>query len=482
MKRFSEQFKKESERLTLKASEQQALKERVISYMEYHPLPAHLKTAPNANRIFTEPFTAIAFNFRQWQKATAVCAVMIMIVVPFAAERTAPGDILYPVKVNFTEELRSTLTFSPYEKVAWETKRLERRLAEARLLASEGKLTPEAQIEVAAAVKSHSEAAQKELSLLRATDSEEAAIAQLAFASSLEAQTEALSSTMAKTGSAAVSSVAITDALSAAYAATQQENNVPSFARLLAKVEMETTRAYELFNSLEATKNTPAHRDIERRLDDINRKLEKAMAMTTSEGQSIMMPESIELQEEREVLATTTEESLSPDSEEIAESVRKTASLVPDTTAAIALLREVLQSTQKLILYMSDLELAAYVTVDELVPVTPTDEEQRDVYTRSLTTLITQVTAIEDRVGTNPTPKIKFGLSEIAQAKAQAERAVDNANFTSALQLISSAHALADDILRLIETQNIPVSVPASPASSTATSTPVVASTTESRV
>ena len=50
---------------------------------------------------------------------------------------------LYLVKVHFNEEIRSTLALSPYEKVAWETKRIERRIAEARLLASEGNLTDE---------------------------------------------------------------------------------------------------------------------------------------------------------------------------------------------------------------------------------------------------------------------------------------------------------------------------------------------------
>ena len=59
---------------------------------------------------------------------------------------------------------------SPYEKVEWETKRLERRIAEARMLAEEGKLTDEVQEAVAEAVKGHSDAAQQGIAELHQTD------------------------------------------------------------------------------------------------------------------------------------------------------------------------------------------------------------------------------------------------------------------------------------------------------------------------
>ncbi|MEZ4200705.1 MAG: hypothetical protein R3B69_03975 [Candidatus Paceibacterota bacterium] len=100
----------------------------------------------------------------------------------------------YPVKVGFNEEVRSTLALSPYQKVEWETTRLERRIAEARLLASEGKLTPEVEAEMAEAVKAHNDAAQKEIASIRATDSEEAALASIALSSALTVQSESLES------------------------------------------------------------------------------------------------------------------------------------------------------------------------------------------------------------------------------------------------------------------------------------------------
>ena len=40
MKRFSEQLKKKSQTIRLSAAEKRDVRERLIAYMEYHPLPA----------------------------------------------------------------------------------------------------------------------------------------------------------------------------------------------------------------------------------------------------------------------------------------------------------------------------------------------------------------------------------------------------------------------------------------------------------
>lgn len=45
MKNFTEQFEKKAASIKLKASERKQMREQISSYMEYHPLPAHLKPA-----------------------------------------------------------------------------------------------------------------------------------------------------------------------------------------------------------------------------------------------------------------------------------------------------------------------------------------------------------------------------------------------------------------------------------------------------
>ena len=65
---------------------------------------------------------------------------------------------------------------------------MNRRIAEARLLESEGRLTDEVEAEVAQAVRTHTQNAQREIENLREFDAEEAAIASIEFDSNLEAQ------------------------------------------------------------------------------------------------------------------------------------------------------------------------------------------------------------------------------------------------------------------------------------------------------
>ena len=50
--------------------------------------------------------------------------------ISYAAEGAVPGDALYPIKVSVNEEVRDLVAFSPEAKADWETRRLERRLAE----------------------------------------------------------------------------------------------------------------------------------------------------------------------------------------------------------------------------------------------------------------------------------------------------------------------------------------------------------------
>lgn len=57
-----------------------------------------------------------------------------------AAENSLPGDLLYPVKVNINEEVKSALSLSAETKAAWDARRAERRLEEAEKLAVAEKL------------------------------------------------------------------------------------------------------------------------------------------------------------------------------------------------------------------------------------------------------------------------------------------------------------------------------------------------------
>jgi len=345
MKKFSEQLHTKSQSVKLQTAERRALRERVVSYIEYHPMPGSQTVAPagstKSGSFFTVPFSYFA-------RAGVGVAAFLLILVPALAERAVPGDGLYAVKVRFNEEVRSTLALSPYEKIEWETERLNRRIAEARLLASEGRLTDEVEAEVAAAVKTHTENAKREIEVLRGEDEEEATLATIALNTTLEVQATSLKEKTNQNNAEAKQPALLAAVVGEAAAKeSASQAGVPGYERLMARVELNTTRIYELLETLGLSENSEDYQDVRRRLDDINRTVEQITI-------------------ERE----TNEE------------------------AARLALVGVLQRTQKLIVYLTEIQTSQTFGVEDFVPVELTPEEQQsklDAYRRDTQIIIADI-------------------------------------------------------------------------------------------
>lgn len=332
MKRFSEQLKKKSETIRLRTSEKTELQSRIVAFMEYHPLPASVKAVPvPKSKIAPEPYRMIAIPRAYLRSFVGVTALLFIVVIPAMAENAIPGDILYPVKVNFTEEIRSTLSTNSYEKVVWETTRLERRISEARLLAQAGKLTGDAEAEVLAAVQVHSQKAQEQIETLRTTDADGAALAQMTFATMLDVQSSVLKSDDSASTTAGKSTVALASALDAGYTVASSDSSVDavSVVRLVAQLEVETTRSYELLESIADSATKQEQADVRRRLADLEHKIKKATDDTTTDN----------------------------------EEVKKE-------------LRSAWKDIQKLISFMTDIDVRDTLTVENLVPVVLSDAEK----------------------------------------------------------------------------------------------------------
>lgn len=420
--------------MKLTASERDELRERLVSYMEYHPLPQSLQDAKTTrSTVRTESFRTVSLPLFGLLKGSAVAAALVLLVVPFMAERAVPGDTLYAVKVQFNEELRSTLTFDSYQKVEWETERLNRRIAEARLLASEGRLTEEVEVEVAEAVRTHTENAKKEIEALRAEDADEATIAEIALDTTLEVQSTSLRGEK-EDGEESESDVAVaaasteptprpTDLIAnvidesrAQSLAEKGSSTPPAYDKLMARVELNTTRIYELRDSVVEVAPESDVTEVNRRIEDLERSIAEAMELFET-----------------------------------------------DELAARVGLVDVLQRSQRLIVFMTEIEVTETVDIDTLVPVVLTDAEKTAVR-QSLTeeladkqqTLAERYEQIEDE------SLLEKASSTYQRIDALELQLASSTDFESFQTIAKEGLSLTDDMIIAIEESLAPqVAAPA---------------------
>jgi len=446
MKQFSQQLHKKAQTtVKLQLDEQRELRERLVSYMEYHPLPAEMKSVtrdlqnkPAKSILRTDPFATISLPFFTLFKSSAIAATILLLVVPFIAEQAVPGDTLYAVKVRFNEELRGSLTFDSYQKVEWETERVNRRIAEARLLASEGRLTEEVEAEVADAVRLHTESAKREIEAIRVDDADGATIASMALDNTLEVQSSSLRGEAEEvaglSGETQVKSLIATmiDESRDLTAAQNASSSLPAYSKLMARAEQNTTRIYELRDVIKDTVSSTELGEVNRRISDIERAIQLAIEQSATD----------------EMLAQQ--------------------SLV-----------EVLQRTQKLIVYMTELEVTDTIDIEEVVPVVLTNEEKQTEMGRlndEIKQKINSINASLDRtIDVSVREKLQVASMELgylAEKMAQA-----NENFLVFKEYSHEATALADDTIKFLEQNGnsvkpVPVEV-VTKATTTATSTEV---------
>lgn len=407
MTSFDTDIKKYTEKIHLKASERHELRERVFAYMEYHPLPksaVDLATLKEEH-IVSSPFVTIHFT-SFYKRTLSGVAVLLLVIAPFIAEKSVPGDALYLVKTGINEPIQSQLATTPYEKIEFKTKLMERRIAEARVLATEGKLTEEVRQVIAETVKTHTSQVKQEIADLRVTDADGAAIASIAFNASLEVQSAMIEATVAQaTGTAPMDSILV--AVKEAHkdvVRTQQEETAPTYEALIAQVERETTRAYELFTSVKVSATEEEITDIDRRLNDINR--------LTLEGK----------------------ERVNTDVEKASNDLIKT-----------------LSATQKLIAFLTDIDVRETVALQNIVPVILSDEERITIVRGEIetlgTTLKEEVAArLASSTDAGVVEKATLGLITIDELVLRATVALEVDDISLAEDAITEARALMTDI------------------------------------
>lgn len=403
MKSFDTDLKKYAEKISLKASERRELRERVLSYMEYHPLPKQsVATEELAHAIPTESFMVFHFNALHARIAGGVF-VLFLVIAPFVAERSVPGDVLYLVKTGFNETIQGQLVSTPYEKIEFETKLMERRIAEARELASEGKLTEEVKAQITETVKEHTSAVQDGLAELRTQDADGAAIAEIVFNSSLEVQSAVLGTNDSTSSTSSIDTIltVVNDARD--EVTSNQVETTPSFDGLIARVELETTRAYELFEAIKLSATEEEARDIERRLSDVDRLILESREKNTTAA---------------DVAAN-------------------------DLAATLGLI-------QKLIVFMTDIDIRNAVELEAIVPVVLSNEERTvraNEEIQAVSALAMEITGrLELLKGNGVKEKVSEGLTQVEVLLETATTALAATEIDKTEISIAEARALINDL------------------------------------
>lgn len=426
MKQFSKQFYKKAETsVKLQVAEKRELRERLVAYMEYHPLPTEMKKAKNASSIaspvLNEAFTMVKVPFQALFKYGATVAIIVLVVIPFVAEKAVPGDVLYAIKVQFNEELRSSLTFGSFEKVEWETERLNRRIAEARLLASKGLLTQEVEVAVAAAVREHTENAKREIEVLRAEDADEATIASIALDTTLEVQATAMKgeSDVLAFGEEEMMSSQLSNLIADAIDESRDtsveadaSSTLPAYGKLMARVEQNTTRIYELRSSLSEVVQTEEMTDVTRRAEDLDRSIQEAVMLFGTDG-----------------------------------------------VAARKSLVEVLQRSKRLIVYMTELEVSKTIDINTLVPVVLTGEEKQAKIASSTTLIMVKTEQISVMLeGVEDEEVLEKALSGQAMViELVAKMASSTDDFIAFTTFVQEAETVANDTIILLQRYHTPI-------------------------
>lgn len=118
------QFKKDLEKVTLSEKERTDMRNVVFSHVAENPVPVHSQVND------TSHFQLLQWFFTHRTLVASIATFVLVIGFTSAAERALPGDLLYSVKVNFTEPVVKGLAFTDEAKARAYADIAERRLVE----------------------------------------------------------------------------------------------------------------------------------------------------------------------------------------------------------------------------------------------------------------------------------------------------------------------------------------------------------------
>lgn len=168
MDKFFDELNKAKQSATLAADAKARIHARLVQFMEAEEGVAVRKEM--AGRQGIQRSWLYLFNFKKPMPiiATILIALMLGGGVSAAAEKSLPGDLLYPVKIYANEEVRSAASLTKTAKASWDVELAERRLDEAAKLAVLNKLDTKTRADLDARFNENAKSANLRLTELSA--------------------------------------------------------------------------------------------------------------------------------------------------------------------------------------------------------------------------------------------------------------------------------------------------------------------------
>jgi hypothetical protein len=169
-----DRFLTASQTLRLTERERSESFERVLAFMQEHPIAVQWIEDQTASSrgIFSHGTWASLFSSLRLMPALALAFLLLIGsgITSVAAEGALPGDTLYPVKIHVNENVRKAFAGSAEAEARMESELVTRRLQEARELTARGDMSAEVQQTIATAIARQVSAAREKVATLTLAD------------------------------------------------------------------------------------------------------------------------------------------------------------------------------------------------------------------------------------------------------------------------------------------------------------------------
>lgn len=142
MEKIVKQIKRVAKDTHLSVTEKTEMKSLLLQHVKENP--PHVSVFHGYS--IPTPFSIQNFRNKKTLSVFVMAGLLMGSTLSFAAENTAPGDLLYPIKVGINEQVRGIVAITPKAKADWEVQLAERRLKEMEKLAIEANISPEIKV------------------------------------------------------------------------------------------------------------------------------------------------------------------------------------------------------------------------------------------------------------------------------------------------------------------------------------------------